>query len=116
MQLTSNFTELPFTRCGNTGLLQQVSPLLNSYVGCVGSLMAESEIVEVLNTTFTGFIKMFSGKTFTNNARTLHMLVQQLFCPVVEENPALVSWRICYVYWMTYQKTRELHNCGLIVL
>ena len=60
--------------------------LLMSYVGCVGSLMAGSGIVEVLNTTFAGASKMLTGKKFPNNVRALRMLVEVLLHPVFEEN------------------------------
>jgi len=63
--------------------------LLMSYVGCVGSLMAGSGIVEVLNTTFAGVSKMLTGKKFPNNVRALRMLVEELLRPVFEENPDL---------------------------
>ena len=36
--------------------------LLMSYVGCIGSLMAGSGIVEVLTEAFEGVLKMLTGK------------------------------------------------------
>ncbi len=38
--------------------------LLMSYVGCLGSLMAGSGIVEVLSEAFAGVLKMLTGKKY----------------------------------------------------
>ena len=65
--------------------------LLMSYVGCVGSLMPGSGIVEIPNTIFGGVSKMLTGKKFPNNVRALRMLVEGLLCPVFEENPDLLT-------------------------
>lgn len=61
--------------------------LLMSYVGCVGSLMAGSGIVEVLGAAFAGVRKMLIGKKFPDNIRALRMLVEELLRPLFEKNP-----------------------------
>ena len=63
--------------------------LLMSYIGCVGSLMTGSGLVEVLNVTFAGASKMLAGRKFPNNVRALRMLVEGLLCPVFKGNPGL---------------------------
>ncbi len=45
--------------------------LLMSYVGCIGSLVAGSGIVEVLTETFAGVLKMLTGKKYPDNVRAL---------------------------------------------
>ena len=50
--------------------------LLMSYVGCIGSLMAGSGIVEVLSEAFGGVLKMLTGKKYPDNVRALRMLVE----------------------------------------
>ncbi|KAK5930373.1 hypothetical protein CgunFtcFv8_026610 [Champsocephalus gunnari] len=60
--------------------------LLMSYVGCIGSLMADSGIVEVLSSSFGGVLKMLIGKKFPENVRALRMLVEELFKPVFEKH------------------------------
>jgi len=44
--------------------LTSISPLLMTYVGCTGTLMAEIDLVEVVNSTFGGFSKMLNRKSF----------------------------------------------------
>ena len=56
--------------------------LLMSYVGCIGTLMAESGIVEILSAAFDG-VKMLTGKKFPHNIRALRMLVEELLKPVL---------------------------------
>ena len=50
--------------------------LLMSYVGCIGSLMAGSGIVEVLSEAFGGVLKMLTGKKYPYNVRALRMLIE----------------------------------------
>ena len=55
--------------------------LLMSYVGCIGSLMAGSGIVEVLSEAFGGVLKMLTGKKYPDNVRALRMLIEELIRP-----------------------------------
>ena len=55
--------------------------LLMSYVGCIGSLMAGSGIVEVLSEAFGGVLTTLTGKKYPDNVRTLRMLVEELIRP-----------------------------------
>ena len=55
--------------------------LLMSYVGCIGSLMAGSGIVEVLSEAFGGVLKMLTGKKYPDNVRALRMLVEERIRP-----------------------------------
>jgi len=41
-----------------------ISPLLISYAGCTGTLMAETNLVDVVNSTFGGFSKKLNRKVF----------------------------------------------------
>ena len=59
--------------------------LLMSYSGCVGTLMADTGIVEILGVAFGGVLKMLTGKKFPQNVRALRMLVEELR-PVFEKN------------------------------
>ena len=51
---------------------------LVSYCGCIGTLMADIGIVEILSVAFGGVQKMLSGKKFPQNVRALMMLVEEL--------------------------------------
>ena len=56
--------------------------ILMSYVGCVGTLMENTGLTEVLSGPFGGVQKMLSGKKFPENVRALRMLVEELLRPV----------------------------------
>ena len=58
--------------------------MLMSYVGCIGSLMAGSGIVEVLSEAFAGVLKMLTGKKYPDNVRALRMLVEELIRPLFQ--------------------------------
>ena len=52
--------------------------LLISYCGCIGTLMADIGIVEILSVAFGGGLKMLNGKKFPQNVRAPSMLVEEL--------------------------------------
>ena len=49
-----------------------------SYCGCIGTLMADIGIVEILCVAFGGVLKILSGKKFPQNVRAVRMLVEEL--------------------------------------
>lgn len=49
-----------------------------SFVGCVGVLMANSGLEELMKAAFAGVPKMLSGKNFPMNVRALRMVVEEL--------------------------------------
>ena len=60
--------------------------LLVSYCGCIGTLMADTDIVEILSVAFGGVLKMLSGKKFPQTVRALRMLVEELLRPLFGKN------------------------------
>ena len=60
--------------------------MLMSFVGAVGSLMAESGLAEVMNEAFSGVAKMLSGKKFPQNVRALRIVAEELLRRIVQEN------------------------------
>ena len=60
--------------------------LLMSYCGGIGTLMADTGIVEILSVAFGGVLKMLSGKKFPQNVRALRMLVEELLRPLFGKN------------------------------
>ena len=57
--------------------------LLMSYSGCIGTLMADTGIVEILSVTFGGgVLKMLSGKRYPQNVRALRMVVEEILVSV----------------------------------
>jgi len=75
------FTLIPFDK-----RLLFISPLIMSCAGCTGTLMVETKLVEVFNSTFGGFPKMLNRKRFPQNARGLKMLLGELLKPVFNES------------------------------
>ena len=60
--------------------------LLMSYCGCIGTLMANTGIIEILSVAFGGVLKMLSGKKLPQNERALRMLVEELLRPLFRKN------------------------------
>ena len=50
-----------------------------SYCGCIGDLMADTGIEEILSASFGGVLKLLSGKKFRQNVRAFRMPVEELF-------------------------------------
>ena len=52
--------------------------MLMSFVGCVGTLMADTGLKEVMESAFGGMTKLLSGKNFPQNIWALRLLVEEL--------------------------------------
>ena len=52
--------------------------MLMSFVGCVGVLMGNSGLEELMKAAFAGVPKMLSGKNFPMNVRALRMVVEEV--------------------------------------
>ena len=59
---------------------------LMSFIGCVGTLMAESGLSEILDGTFAGVSKMILGKKFPQNVRALRLLTEELLRKIITNN------------------------------
>ena len=58
---------------------------LMSFVGCMGSLMSNSGLEEVLKAAFAGIPKMLSGKNFPQNIQALQMVAEAVLRNDLEE-------------------------------
>ncbi len=56
-----------------------------SYCGCVGTLMADTGLVEILSEPFGGVLKMLTGKKYPQNVRALRLLVEELLRPLFDK-------------------------------
>ena len=54
-----------------------------SFFGAVGTLMSNTGLTEIMQTTFGGVPKMLSGKKFPQNVRALRMVVEELLRSIV---------------------------------
>ena len=54
-----------------------------SFKGSIGSLMAESGLYELLDSTFAGVQKMMTGKKFPQNMRALSIVAEELLRPIL---------------------------------
>ena len=61
---------------------------LFSLIGCIGTLMAESGLEQIMASTFAAVKKMLLGGKFPQNLRALRMVVEELLRDTVEENRA----------------------------
>ena len=64
---------------------------LMDFVGCIGTLMADSGLKEILATTFGSVDKMLQGKKYPQNVRALRLLTEELLRPVFEKYNARVN-------------------------
>jgi len=55
-----------------------------SFVGCVGTLMAESGLEEVLKAAFGGVPRMLTGKNFPQNVRALRLVTEEVLRGIIE--------------------------------
>ncbi len=60
---------------------------LMSFVGSIGTLMAESGLSEVLGDVFGGVSKMLTGKKFPQNVRAIRFVAEELIRGIFERNP-----------------------------
>ena len=51
---------------------------LMNFVGCIGNLMQNSGLLEILKSAFSGGEKMLVGKHFPNNVRALRFVFLEL--------------------------------------
>ena len=65
---------------------------LMSFAGCVGSLMNEAGLQEVLESSFAGVPKMLSGKKYPQNIRTMRMVAEELLRDVLQRNQEINSF------------------------
>ena len=59
---------------------------LMSFIGCIGTLMAESGLSDILEGTFAGVPKMLLGKKFPQNVRALRLVAEELLRKVMIYN------------------------------
>ena len=83
---------------------------LMSFVGSIGTLMANSGLSEILESTFGGVNKMLTGKKYPQNVRALRMLAEEVLRPLIEKGEGesiSVTDMLCAVaYKSTAQRGR----------
>ena len=64
---------------------------LMDFVGCVGTLMADSGLKEIMSTTFGSVDKMLQGKKYPQNIRALGLHTEELLRPVFQKEDARLT-------------------------
>ena len=59
---------------------------LMSFVGSIGTLMADTGLEEIMDVAFGGVPKMLTGKKYPQNVRALRMVVEQLLHSVISQD------------------------------
>lgn len=59
--------------------------MLMSFVGCVGALMANSGLEELMKAAFGGVTRMLTGKTFPQNVRALRIVCEEVVRGAIAE-------------------------------
>lgn len=65
---------------------------LKSFAGCVGTLMNEAGLQEVLESSFAGVPKMLSGKKYPQNIRAMRMVAEELLRDVLERHQEITNF------------------------
>jgi len=67
---------------------------LMSFVGCVGTLIAESELYEIMESMFGEVSKMLNGIKFPKNMHALRSVVEELLRPLfnTEYLTIIMTW------------------------
>ena len=60
--------------------------MLMSFVGCVGTLMADTGLKEVMESAFGVVTKLRSGKNFLQNVRALRLVAEELLRSISEQS------------------------------
>lgn len=55
-----------------------------SFIGSIGTLMANTGLEEIMKAAFSGVPHMLSGKKFPKNARALRMVVKEVILSIVQ--------------------------------
>lgn len=55
-----------------------------SFIGCVGTLMTESDQIEILHSSFAGAPLMLHGTKFSHNMRALRMVAEEVLRKLIE--------------------------------
>ncbi len=63
--------------------------LLMSFIGSIGTLMADTGLSDVLESVFGGVGKMLTGKKFPQNVRALRLIVEEILRDVLLNHPQL---------------------------
>lgn len=56
-----------------------------SFVGCIGKLMANFGLKDIMKTAFTGVPKMLIGKKYPENCRALRMIMEVLLGDILND-------------------------------
>ena len=59
---------------------------LMSFIGAIGTLMADTGLSEVMSDTFGGVPKMLTGKKFPQNVRAMRLVAEEILRNVVQEH------------------------------
>lgn len=57
-----------------------------SFIGVTGTLVAETELLDILSAAFGSVPKMLEGKMFPQNIRALRMLAKEVLAPILRSS------------------------------
>lgn len=60
--------------------------MLMSFCGCVGKLMSDSGLTDILRAAFAGVAQMLLGKKYPHNVRALRLLTEELLRDIMQDN------------------------------
>ena len=88
--------------------------LLMNFVGCIGKLMANTGLEEVLSCAFGSVKKMLIGKYFPQNIRALRMMLEEIIAATIENISSYDGLTIELTNMSTKSNTAKLWIDGFI--
>lgn len=85
-----------------------------SFCGCVGKLMMDSGLPDILKTTFGGVEKMLSGKKYPQNVRAFRLLAEEILRKYIKEIDSFEDLETWMADLSTKSKTAKLWLDGFI--
>ena len=58
-----------------------------SFIGSIGTLMADTGLSDIVSSVFGGVSKMLTGKRFSQNVRALRMVAEEARCGIIQDKP-----------------------------
>jgi len=77
-----------------------------SFVGAVGTLMADTGLQPIMEVAFRGVAKMLAGKKFPQNVRALRMVVQELLRDILTSEDLHSHSQLMHVLEEKSQRSR----------
>ena len=88
--------------------------LLMSFIGCIGTLMSNSGLEDIMSAAFGGVAKMLTGKKFPQNCRALRMVTEEILLEILANAESYTDLMVELERRATESRTSKLWLDNLI--